>query len=268
MKILIKIGGTLLDSQEKVRSIATQLASIGSNHQVVVVHGGGKEVTRFLSERGVETRFQHGLRVSDATVIDAVTKVIAGTVNKRLVAALIAAGRPAIGLSGVDGLLTHAVQLDPELEFVGRPTSTDGKLLDLLAGSEYLPVVACVAADEKGNIYNVNADVMAVSAALGWHASRLFFLTDVPGVKDAAGSLAPELTSAEMAELIRSGVASGGMQAKLEAAQQAVGGGMEVVIASGSEPQVILRLLAGEKVGTHLVGVKQSSPQAAEAHRR
>ncbi len=133
MKVLIKIGGTLLDSQEKVRSIAAQLALLNSDHQIVVVHGGGKEVTRFLAERGVESRFQNGLRVSDATVVDAVVKVIAGTVNKRLVTALIGAGRLAIGLSGVDGLLTRAVQMDPSLEFVGRPTSTDGKLLDLIA---------------------------------------------------------------------------------------------------------------------------------------
>jgi len=143
VKVLIKIGGTLLDSEEKVRSIAVQLASLGPDHQIVVVHGGGKEVTRFLSERGVESQFQNGLRVSDLTVIDAVTKVIAGTVNKRLVTALIAAGKSAIGLSGVDGLLTRAVQMDPSLQFVGRPTSTDGKLLDLLVTAGYLPAVAC-----------------------------------------------------------------------------------------------------------------------------
>jgi len=253
VKVLIKLGGTLLDSGEKLRSMATQLASVGSNHQIVVVHGGGKEVTRFLSERGVESRFQNGLRVSDATVIDAVTKVIAGTVNKKLVAALIAAGRPAIGLSGVDGLLTRAVRLDPSLEFVGRPTSTDGKLLDLLGTSGYLPAVACIAGDEEGNIYNVNADVMAVSAALGWRASKLFFLTDVPGVKNETGSLVPELTSADIDHLIRSGVATGGMQAKLEAAQEALASGMEVAIASGSEPQIVPRLLEGEANGTHLV---------------
>jgi acetylglutamate kinase len=267
VKVLIKIGGTLLDSQEKVRSIATQLASVGSNYEIVVVHGGGKEVTSFLSERGVESRFQNGLRVSDSTVIDAVTKVIAGTVNKRLVAALIAAGRPALGLSGVDALLTRAVQLDPSLEFVGRPTSTDGKLLDLLVTSGYLPTVACVAGDEGGNIYNVNADAMAVSAALGWHASKLFFLTDVPGVKNESGSLLPELTSSEIGQLISSGVATGGMQAKLEAAQEALAGGVDVSIASGSEPQIIPRLLKGEATGTRLVGTHPVAA-AAEANRQ
>jgi acetylglutamate kinase len=262
VKTLIKIGGTLLDSQEKVRAIAAQLASVGTEHQLVVVHGGGKEVTRFLSDRGVESRFQNGLRVSDSTVIDAVTKVIAGTVNKRLVSALLAAGRRAIGLSGIDGLLTRAVQLDPALEFVGRPVQTDGKLLDSLVQSGYLPTVACIAGDEAGNIYNVNADAMAVSVAVGWQAARLFFLTDVPGVKNEAGALLPELDSAEIEDLIRSGVASGGMQAKLEAARFAMAANTEVAIVSGSEPRVILRLLQGQAIGTRLVGPVRQSAEA------
>jgi acetylglutamate kinase len=153
----------------------------------------------------------------------------------------------------VDGLLTRAVQLDPALEFVGRPVSTDGKLPDLLTASGYLSAIACVAGDEAGNIYNVNADVMAVSAALGWHASKLFFLTDVPGVKNEMGSLVPELTSAAITGLVRSGIATGGMQAKLEAAQLALATGIEVAIVSGSEPRIIPRLLAGERIGTRLL---------------
>jgi acetylglutamate kinase len=260
VKVLIKLGGTLLDSTDKVRSIAEQLASAGPEHQLVVVHGGGKEVTRFLAERGVESRFQNGLRVSDSTVIDAVTKVIAGGVNKRLVSALIAAGRQTIGISGVDGLLTRAVQLDPSLEYVGRPVSTDGKLLDLMVTSGYLPVVACIAADQAGNIYNVNADAMAVSAALGWQASKLFFLTDVPGVKDAGGNLVSELTAAEIGEFIGSGVATGGMQAKLEAANEALAAGIEVSIVSGSAPRILSRLLNGELAGTRLVRQNSGIP--------
>jgi len=265
VRTLIKLGGTLLDREEKVRSIAGQLASVGPQHQLVVVHGGGKEVTRFLEERGVQSQFQNGLRVSDATVIDAVTKVIAGTVNKRLVSALIAAGKQTIGLSGVDGLLTRAVQLNPALQFVGRPVSTDGKLLDLLLNAGYLPTVACIAGDEQGNTYNVNADAMAVSVAIGWHASKLLFLTDVPGVKNEMGSLVPELGSADIDGLIQRGVATGGMQAKLEAAQLALQSGIEVAIVSGSEPRVITRLLEGEPIGTRL---SASLVRTAEADRK
>lgn len=252
MKVLVKIGGTLLDNQGSLQSLAKQLASFTRVHQLVVVHGGGKEVTRFLAERGVESQFRNGLRVSDATVIDAVTKVIAGTVNKRLVGQLIAAGQRTIGLSGLDGLLTRAVQLDPALEFVGRPVRTDGRLLDLLLAAEYLPVIACIAGDEAGNVFNVNADSMAVSAAVDWHATKLFFLTDVAGVKDASGSVLQRLTSSMIGQLISSGAATGGMQAKLEAAELALQHGVEVAIVSGGEPDVIAGLLAGEQIGTLL----------------
>jgi acetylglutamate kinase len=251
LKVLIKLGGTLLDSAEKRADIACQLAAAAKQCELVVVHGGGKQVTRFLEERGVESRFVNGLRVSDQTVIDAVTQVIAGGVNKRLVAAIIAAGAGAVGLSGVDGGLTQAVQLDPDLQFVGKPASSKGSLLDMLVNAGYLPVVACIAGDTHGNIFNVNADQMAVSCAAGWQAGKLFFLTDVAGVKDAYGETLSELTVSDIRSLIASGVAHGGMQAKLESAMWALESGLkQVIIASGQAPDICLRLLAGEQQGT------------------
>jgi acetylglutamate kinase len=251
VKIVIKMGGTLLDEPASRQEIARQLAEVSHRFKLVVVHGGGKQVTRFLQERGVESRFVGGLRVSDQPVIDAVTKVIAGSVNKQLVAALIAAGESAIGICGVDALLTSAVQLDPELYFVGRPTKTDGRLLDLLTNSGYLPVVACVAGDANGSIYNVNADQMAVSCALGWGANSLIFLTDVEGVKDQTGRIIDQLDKRHIDHLIESGVAVGGMQAKLEAAKTALQGGLqEATIASGHQPDICRRILAGEALGT------------------
>jgi acetylglutamate kinase len=253
LKILVKLGGTLLDETSTLAAIARQLAEVSQNYELVVVHGGGKQVSRFLEERGVISRFVGGLRVSDQAVIEAVTKVISGTVNKQLVSAIVAAGQSAVGLSGVDGSLTTAVQLNPELGFVGRPVKTEGRLLDLLTNAGYLPVIACVAGDAEGNIYNVNADQMAVSCATGWGAERLFFLTDVPGVKDRAGSLIPHLIPHAVSELIASGVAHGGMQAKLEAAIAALQGRLsEVTIALGRESNICSRLLAGEAVGTRL----------------
>ena len=253
MKVLIKLGGTLLDKPEGLRAIAKQLAEISALHQLVVVHGGGKQVTRFLEERGVASHFKNGLRISDAAVIDAVAKVIAGSVNKQLVSAVIAAGRPAVGLSGVDGSLTRAVQLDADLQFVGKPVKTDRRLLDLLTDANYLPVIACLAGDTDGNIYNVNADSMAVSCAVDWQASKLLFITDVPGVKDQNGVVLRQLPREKVAQLIDSGVAHGGMQAKLEAAQTALGAGIDVTIASGAEPDICARLLGGEWIGTQLL---------------
>lgn len=253
MKVLIKVGGTLLDEPTSRQSLARQLTQVSRDHQLVVVHGGGKQMTRFLEERGIRSQFVNGLRVSDEAVIDAATKVIAGTVNKQLVAALTAAGTRAVGLSGLDGGLTEAVQLEEALGFVGFPRKTDPALFELLLKGGYLPVVACLAADRAGTIFNVNADQMAVSCALGFGAEKLLFLTDVPGVKDARGGVLPRLQFADIDRLIGSGVAHGGMQAKLLAARTALEGGVEeVVIAAGQEPDICQRLLAGEALGTRL----------------
>jgi acetylglutamate kinase len=253
LKVLIKLGGTLLDEAGSRRAIARQIAEVARDHEVVVVHGGGKQVTRYLEERGVATRFVGGLRVSDEAVIDAVTKVIAGSVNKQLVSAVIAAGRLAVGLSGVDGTLTSAAQLDPSLGFVGKPQTTEPRLLNLLVGAAYVPVVACIAGDDRGNVYNVNADQMAVSCAVGWRAERLLFLTDVPGVKGSNGRVIPQLADSEIQGLIDSKVAHGGMQAKLEAAGTALASGLaQVIIAPGHESDVCQRLLRGEVIGTRL----------------
>jgi acetylglutamate kinase len=253
VKVLIKLGGTLLENEAGRAAIAGQLAALARNHELVVVHGGGKQVTRVLEEQGTATRFVNGLRVSDEAVIDAVTRVIAGEVNKRLVSALLAAGVAALGLSGVDGRLTSVVQLNPELGFVGKPIRTDGALLTLLGKAGYVPVVACIAADSHGTIYNVNADEMAVSCAIAWHADRLVFLTDVPGVKNDRDQVISALTRKGVSELIQSGRAHGGMRAKLEAAMGALDQGLdEVTIAPGHETDVCVRLLAGEPLGTRL----------------
>ena len=251
MKILIKLGGTLLESAQSRSNLGSQLAEVSRHHSLVVVHGGGKQVTQFLEEKGIESQFVNGCRVSSEAVIDAVTKVICGSINQQLVSSLVAAGVQAVGLSGVDGPLTIAEQLSPELGFVGKPVQTDAKLLDLLSQAGYIPAVACVAGDAQGRVYNVNADQMAVSCAAAWGVSKLIFLTDVPGVKGVGGELMARLTLEQSRNLIEDGIAHGGMQAKLEAAQTAIRLGVrEVVIASGWEPQICVRLLAGEPVGT------------------
>jgi acetylglutamate kinase len=245
------LGGTLLEHADSRAHLAVQLAEVARRHTLVVVHGGGKQVTRFLEERGVKSHFVNGLRVSDASVIDAVIKVICGTVNQQLVSALVAQGVHAVGLTGVDGPLTVAEQLDPELGWVGRPVRTDARLLDLLSSAGYLPVIACVAGGEQGEVYNVNGDQMAVSCAADWGASKLLFLTDVPGVKGATGEILSGISLEQAHELVATGIAHGGMQAKLEAAECAINRGVgEVVVAPGREPEICLRLLAGEPIGT------------------
>jgi acetylglutamate kinase len=253
-KLLIKLGGTLLDAPETRQRLAREIASAQAGQAVVVVHGGGKQMTRFLAERGVESRFVNGLRVTTPEIIDAVLKVFAGSVNAELVTAFRAAGARPVGLTGLDAGLVDAEQLNPELGQVGKPVNSDARLLDLLTGNSYLPVVACVAGDALGNVYNVNADQMAVACAASFAAESLLFLTDVEGVRDKGNSICPLLTRDHAQILIREGVATGGMQAKLEAAMDALNKGVrEVLIAPGALAGVVDRALAGEPVGTRLV---------------
>lgn len=253
-RILIKLGGTLLDNEASRADLAQQIAHV---RNAVVVHGGGKQMTRFLAERGVESRFVNGLRVTTPDVIDAVLKVFAGSVNHELVASLVKAGCKAVGISGIDAALVECQALGGEYGAVGKPVRANAQLLDTLVTGGFLPVVACIGGDRQGNIYNVNADQMAVACAAGYGARQLLFLTDVEGVRVANGENAPQLNIAEMRDLIATGVATGGMQAKLESAILALEHGVpEVVIAPGARPGVLAALLAGDRtVGTRLIKV-------------
>jgi acetylglutamate kinase len=259
VKALIKLGGTLLDAPELRANLARQIAAQTQRGiQITVVHGGGKQMTRFLAERGIESRFVNGLRVTTPETMDAVLKVLAGSVNQELVAALIAAGAQAVGLTGVDGNLVEAEQMDPALGMVGRVTRAHPELLDLLVVAGYLPVVACVAGGRDGCMYNVNADQMAAACAAAWRADRLIFLTDIAGVLNGSGEVQPVLSAEECQRLITAGVATGGMQAKLNAAGNALDAGVdEIEIAPGAAPEVLARLFDGELAGTKIVRAAQ-----------
>jgi acetylglutamate kinase len=261
MKVLIKLGGTLLDSAESRNRLAREIAAVvRDGHRVVVVHGGGKQMTRYLAAQGIDSTFVNGLRITTSEVLDAVLKIFAGTVNTELVASFVAAGVATVGLTGIDGLIAEAEPMSPDLGFVGRTVHSDARLLDLLTGNGYLPVVACVAGDRNGQIYNVNADLMAVACASGFGADKLMFLTDVDGVRGANNETLPSLTPEQSADLIASGVASGGMQAKLNAATEALLRGVgEVAIAPGALPGVVKRLMAGEAIGTRFVALRAMS---------
>jgi acetylglutamate kinase len=254
MKVLVKLGGTLLDAAESRDSLAAQLAqAFARGEELVVVHGGGKQMTRYLAERGIESRFVGGLRVTTPETLDAVLKIFAGSVNHELVASLNRAGVLAVGLSGIDAFLVEAEQMDPALGAVGRVTRSNPALLELLVDGGYVPVMACVAGDRQGRVYNVNADQMASACAVAFGADRLVFLTDVEGVLDGGRRIRRVLTASESRDLIASGVATGGMQAKLYAALDALAGGVaRVRIAPGAAPDVLARVLAGEEIGTEM----------------
>jgi len=265
VKVLVKLGGTLLDAAGTRDALAAQLAAAREQGvELVVVHGGGKQMTRYLAERGIESRFVNGLRVTTPETVDAVLKVFAGSVNHELVASLNRAGARAVGLSGIDAFLAEAEPLDPALGAVGRVTQSNPALLHLLTANGYVPVVACVAGDRQGRIYNVNADQMAVACAVAFGARQLIFLTDVAGVLDGEKRLRPLLTAGEGRGMIAGGIATGGMQAKLEAALAALAGGVEQVrIAPGAEAGVLEQLLAGAEIGTRLVAGYSLDPAEA-----
>jgi acetylglutamate kinase len=254
MRILIKLGGTLLDQTAHRASLAQEIAETIIDHQIVVVHGGGKQMTAHLTERGIASRFIKGLRVTTPEVVDAMVKVFAGSVNAQLVSALRAAGALPVGLSGLSAGLVDAEILDPELGQVGKPVRSDARLLELLTEAHYLPVVACIAGDENGAIYNVNADQMAVACAASFRAEKLLFLTDVEGVRDKTGSVRELLNVQQARDLIGEGVATGGMQAKLEAAMEALQNGVaEVRISPGAADHPIRGLVAGSPTGTRIL---------------
>jgi acetylglutamate kinase len=255
LKALIKLGGTLLDTPESRRRLAEEIArAFADGLEAAVVHGGGKQMTRYLADRGVESRFINGLRVTTPEVLDAVLKVLAGSVNQELVAAFVACGAPAVGLSGMDALLTTAGPISDELGFAGKPVRSDPRLLNALIEFKYLPVVACVAGDREGHFFNVNADQMAASVAVALKVDKLLFLTDVDGVRGQDNQVCPALSLEECRLLIDNGVATGGMRAKLESAAEALEAGIpEVVIAPGAALDIVAQLLAGAALGTRLI---------------
>ncbi|MGD0773596.1 MAG: acetylglutamate kinase [Candidatus Solibacter sp.] len=255
MKLLVKLGGTLLDAADSRERLAREIAAArAAGHEIAVVHGGGKQMTRYLTERGIRSTFVGGLRVTTPETVDAVLKVFAGTVNHELVAAINRAGALAVGISGIDSFLVEAEQMDPALGAVGRVTKSNPALLHLLTAHGYVPVVACVAGDRQGQVYNVNADQMAAACAAAFGARQLIFLTDVEGVLDGGGHVRPRLTADDSRQLIADGVATGGMQAKLNAALSALAAGVgQVRIAPGAAGGVLDRILAGEDLGTRMV---------------
>jgi acetylglutamate kinase len=258
LKALIKLGGTLLDSDESRTRLAAEIVQAAREHEIAVVHGGGKQMTRYLTAHGIESQFVNGQRVTTDEVLDAVLKVFAGSINAQLVSAFRAAGANAVGLSGLDGGILDADLLDPALGYVGKPVRSDPRLIKLLIGSGYLPAIACVGGDARGGMYNVNGDQMAAACGAAFGADKLIFLTDVDGVRGADGGIAPTLTAADALQLISNGIASGGMQAKLDASVSAVCGGVgEVLIVPGARAGIVASALAGalwdQAIGTRVV---------------
>jgi acetylglutamate kinase len=237
MKYVVKLGGAGLETPAlldgSLRAI-TELVRDG-NH-VAVVHGGGVQLTRTLKALGMQSEFVNGLRVTDAETRDVALMVLAGKVNKGLVAGLGALGQPAMGLCGGDGLLFRArkkrIALEgggADLGFVGEIAASDTRWIDAIWQLNGVPVLSSMALGFDGEYYNINADEMAAACAIACRADALVFLTDVPGVKDGNGHVLRWLSIDQIAEMAKSAVISGGMLPKLSACREALLNGVKRV---------------------------------------
>ncbi|HCO54880.1 acetylglutamate kinase [Pelagibacterium nitratireducens] len=267
--VVIKYGGHAMGDPELGKAFARDVALLKqSGVNPIVVHGGGPQIGEMLKKLGIESKFEGGLRVTDKRTVEIVEMVLAGSINKEIVAMINAEGEWAIGLCGKDGNMVfaekaHKKYVDPtsniervlDLGFVGEPVEIDRTLLDLLARSEMIPVIAPVAPGRDGNTYNINADTFAGAIAGAVFAKRLLFLTDVPGVLDKDGELIPELSVREAQQLIADGTISGGMIPKVETCIEALDRGVEgVVIVNGKTAHsVLLELFTEHGAGTLMV---------------
>lgn len=221
--VVVKIGGNALGPEDTTFRDAVTLQKSGV--PVVVVHGGGATITKWLERQGVETRFERGRRVTDQAGLDVATAVLCGLTNKALVAAVNAAGGRAVGISGVDAGTVLARVEDPELGRVGEVESVDPALIRCLLDGGFMPVVAPVSLEspaDSGKLLNVNADTVAAAIAGALGAERLVFLTDVAGVWDKDKKVIPSLTTKDVRRLIDDGVIAGGMIPKVEACTAAL----------------------------------------------
>jgi acetylglutamate kinase len=232
MKYVVKLGGAGLENPALLQGCTRAITElVRDGNQVAVVHGGGVQLTRTLKALGKQSEFIDGLRITDAETRDVALMVLAGKVNKGLVAALGALGQPAVGLSGGDGLLFRArkKRTAPDLGFVGEIASSDPRWLDAIWNLNGVPVLSSMALGFDGEYYNINADEMAAACAIACHADALVFLTDVPGVKGVNGEVLRWLSIDQIAEMAKTAVISGGMLPKLSACREALLNGVKRV---------------------------------------
>ena len=271
--IVVKYGGHAMGDEALGLEFARDIVLLKqSGLNPIVVHGGGPQIGAMLTRLGIKSEFSGGLRITDKATVEIVEMVLAGSINKGIVAQLTQAGGQAVGLCGKDGNLIIARKLqqkihDPDsniekildLGFVGEPAKINPEVLNTILKSDIIPVIAPVGVSENGDTYNINADTVAGAIAAAMGAARLLLLTDVRGVLNKQGKLIEDLTVAQAKKLMKDGTISGGMIPKVETCIEAVEGGVEaVVILDGRVPHaVLLELFTEHGVGTL---IQQSQP--------
>ncbi|WP_037311660.1 acetylglutamate kinase [Ruegeria halocynthiae] len=240
--VVIKLGGHAMGSDEAMESFARDVVlmrQVGVNP--VVVHGGGPMINAMLDQLDIQSEFVNGKRVTDKATVEVVEMVLAGLVNKRIVQAINGQGGTAVGLSGKDANLMTCDQTDASLGFVGSPAEMNPKILHDLFSHDVIPVIAPLGAGRNGETFNVNGDTAAGAIASALKADRLLLLTDVSGVKNAAGDVVTELKAGQIREMTLDGTIAGGMIPKTETALDALHSGVRaVVILDGRAPNAVL----------------------------
>ena len=258
--VVIKYGGNAMINEQLKQQVMEDIALLWLiGVKVVLVHGGGPEISETMKRLGKQAQFVNGLRVTDRETVDIVQMVLAGKVNKTLVNLLQMKGGHAVGLSGIDGGIIEATMKDEALGYVGTITRIRTQPITDLLEKNYIPVISTVASDRQGNTYNINGDTAAAFIAGALNAERLIMMTDIAGIlrdKDDPDTLIPALTVTEAKKLFDDGVISGGMIPKVDCCIEAIGKGVKhVVIMDGRAPHsILMELLTDEGAGTMVMG--------------
>ncbi len=258
--VVVKYGGNAMINEELKMQVMEDIVLLWLiGVKVVLVHGGGPEISDLMNRLGKKAEFVDGLRVTDKETVDIVQMVLAGKVNKTLVNLLEMKGGKAMGISGMDGRLIESKVKDERLGYVGEITKIHIQPVVDLLEKGYIPVISTVGCDKQGNTYNINGDTAAAHIAGALNAARLIMMTDIAGVlrdKDDPSSLIPEITVADAKELQKSGVISGGMIPKVECCVEAIQKGVQnVIIMDGRVPHsILMELLTDEGAGTMVTG--------------
>jgi acetylglutamate kinase len=250
--LVIKLGGSTLEHQREVLQDIIWLHTLGA--RPVLVHGGGPYINEWLTKLQLPTRFENGLRVTDAPTLEVVRMVLLGQVNQGLVLMASQMGGKAIGLSGTDGGMVRAHIADEKLGFVGEIDTVDATAVRMLIDQGYIPIIAPLGEGPLGTCLNINADLVASHLAEALGAEKLIFLSNVAGICRNDGSLISEITEVEARQLMEEGVISGGMIPKVDACLEALSSVRRVHIIDGREEHVLLReLFTDQGVGTMIV---------------
>ena len=254
--VVIKYGGNAMVNDQLKQQVMEDIALLWLiGVKVVLVHGGGPEISNMMKQLGKEAVFVNGLRVTDKETVDIVQMVLAGKVNKDLVNLIQTNGGHAVGVSGIDGGILEAVTKDEALGYVGEVTKVRPRPITDLLEKNYIPVVSTIASDRQGNVYNINGDTAAAYIAGALEAERMIMMTDIAGIlrdKDDPSTLIPHITVEEAKKLYDEGIISGGMIPKVDCCIEAINHGVKnVVIMDGRIPHsILMELLTDEGAGT------------------